>query len=211
MDVRTSIARRTATPKFLTNGQLPGVYRFTVDEYHQFGDAGILTPESRVELIDGWIVEKPVQKPPHAIALTRLQKRLPKVVPTEFEIRTQLPITLPTSEPEPDAVVARGPEVRYDDSHPKPGDIAIVIEVSHASLAFDQGPKLLLYAAAKLPVYWIVNIPDQRVEVYSNPRIGRVPKYKTTANYERGATVPLVVFGKQVGAIAVTDLLPRRS
>jgi Uma2 family endonuclease len=208
--VIASAERRTTAPKFLIAGQIAGTRRFTVEEYHQFGDAGILTPDSRVELIDGWIVEKPVQKPPHAIVMTRLTKRLPRLIPQSFEVRLQLPITLPTSEPEPDAVVARGPEERYGACHPGPNDIALLIEVSHTTLAMDQGPKKLLYAAAKLPIYWVINIPDDRIEIYTSPRAGRKPTYRTRADFRRGSKIPLIVNGKTVAEIAVNDLLPDR-
>ena len=190
------------------NGPPPGVHRFTVEQYHQLGDAGILTERDRVELIDGWILEKPVQKPPHVIALGRLQKRLPRIVPGDFEIRFQVPITLPTSEPEPDVVVARGPESRYLDAHPGPRDVALVIEVAISTLEFDRGPKLLLYAAARLPVYWIVNIPDERVEVYTNPRAGRNPAYRNHNHFARGTKVPIVLNGETISEIAVNEVLP---
>jgi Putative restriction endonuclease len=192
-----------------SNGRLPmAIHRFTVDQYHRLGDAGILTPEDRVELIDGWIVEKAVQKPPNARTNVRLQGLLPRVLPENVEVLFQLPITLPTSEPEPDAAVARGPVERYDEAHPGPRDVLLVIEFSDTTLEFDTGDKLLLYAAARLPVYWVVNIPDHRVEVYTNPRAGRSPTYRTRVVHLRGAKVPVVLNGQTVGEILVDDLLP---
>ena len=191
------------------NGVPPlAFHRFTVDEYHRLGDAGILGPENRVELIDGWILEKAVQKPPHARSNARLQRLLPRIIPPGVEVQFQLPITLATSEPEPDGAVTRGPEGRYNDVHPGPRDVLLVVEVSDTSLEFDQGDKLLLYAAARLPVYWIVNIPNQRVEVYTSPRRGRRPSYQNRTDYDRGSQVPVVLNGKTVGEIAVNDLLP---
>ena len=183
-------------------------HRFTVEEYHQLGEAGILTPEDRVELIDGWIVEKAVHNPPHRRVNVRLQRVLPRQLPAGVEVQFQLPITLPTSEPEPDAAVARGPAERYDDAHPGPRDVSLVIEVSDATLEFDQGGKLLLYAAARIPVYWVVNIPDSRIEEYTNPRAGRAPTYRTRTDHLRGSKVPVVLNGRTVGEIAVNDLLP---
>jgi Uma2 family endonuclease len=203
----TATRRSPVVPS--SNGAPPlPMHRFTVDQYHQLGQAGILTPEDRVELIDGWIVEKAVQKPPHARANARLQRVLPRVVPAGLEIRFQLPITLPTSEPEPDGVLARGPEERYRDAHPGPRDVLLVVEVADTTLAFDRGEKLLLYAAARLPAYWIINIPDQRIEVYVNPRGGRRPGYRTRTDFVRGIKVPIVVNAQTVGEIAVNDLLP---
>ena len=204
-----TVARRTSAPVFLIADLVPDAYRFSVEQYHELGDAAILTTEDRVELIDGWIREKPVQKSPHASTVTRLQKRLPRAIPDSFEFRSQLPITLATSEPEPDGVVARGPEGRYDDNHPGPRDVALVVEVSDTTLDFDRGPKLIIYADARMPVYWIVNIPDERVEVYTNPRRGRTPNFRVRTDYERGAKIPIVLHDVSVGAIAVDDLLPK--
>lgn len=202
-----TVARRTSAPAFLIADLVPNAHRFTVEQYHQLGDAAILSPEDRVELIDGWIREKPVQKPPHARSITRLVRVLPRIVPETYELLPQLPITLPTSEPEPDVVVARGPGERYDEMHPGPADVVLVIEVLDSTLDFDRGPKLLLYAAARLPVYWIVNIPDRRVEVYTNPRAGRRPTYRTRTDFRRGSKVPIVLNGRTVGEVAVNDLL----
>lgn len=201
-------ARRTSAPKFFLSDPMPGTRRFTVEAYHQLGDAGILTEEDRVELIDGWILEKDAQKPPHATSSARIQRHLPRIVPAEHELRFQLPITLSTSEPEPDVVVARGPLHRYDEGHPGPKDVLMVLEVSHSSLEFDRGPKLLLYAAAKIPIYWIVNIPDDRIEAYSHPKPGKTPGYRSRVHYSRGAKVPLFLRGKLIVEIQTDALLP---
>lgn len=187
---------------------MANVHRFSVADYHRLGEAGLLTTDDRVELLDGLIVEKPVQKPPHAVSLMRLQKRLSRIVPETFEARFQLPITLSRSEPEPDAVIAIGPEDRYSTAHPSSKDVALVVEVSDTSLDLDQGPKQRLYAMARLPVYWIVNIPDERVEVYTQPRGGKALMYLTRVAYPRGAKVPLVLNGELVAELAVSELLP---
>ena len=203
-----SVARRTSAPKFLLNVPMPGVRRFTVEEYHQFGDAGILTEEDRVELIDGWVVEKPVHKPPHRKSCARIQRVFPRIVPAEHELVFQLPITLSTSEPEPDATVLRGPSNRYDLDPPGSKDVLMIVEVSDSSLDFDRGPKLLLYAAAKIPIYWIVNIPDDRIEVYTLPKAGKTPGYRSRVLYSRGTRVPLVLRGKLISEIDADDILP---
>jgi Uma2 family endonuclease len=204
----TAARRRTRTPTFLTADPLATGYRFSVDRYHQLGESGVLTSEDRVELIDGWLVEKPVQKPPHAVVVSRLLRRLSKIVPESYDLRFQVPITLATSEPEPDGVIAVGPDERYVAAHPTPKDILLVIEVADTTLAFDRGPKRLIYAAARLPVYWVVNLPGDRIEIYSNPRAGKTPAYRTRTDHERGTKVPVVINGEVVGEIAVNDILP---
>ena len=143
---------------------------FTVAEYHRLMDVGIITKADRCELIHGLIVEKPRINPPHATAVSKLTRRLFGLVGDDSVIRIQLPITLSDSEPEPDVVVAAGTDDDYTDAHPGPKEVRLAVEVSDSSLADDQGVKLAMYAAAKLPVYWIVNLVDGRVEVYTNPR-----------------------------------------
>lgn len=182
--------------------------RFTVAEYHKLGDLGILTPADRVELIHGLIVEKPVINPPHTTAVNKLTRLLLTVAARACSVRMQQPITLADSEPEPDGVLAVGTDDDYAARHPRPRDVALVVEVADSSLPDDRGTKLRLYAAAKLPVYWIVNLIDRRVEVYTDPRGGKNPGYKTVAEYGPGAAVPVVVGGADLGAVAVADLLP---
>ena len=200
--------RRSRAPAFLTTDPLATGFRFTVERYHELGESGVLSEADRIELIDGWVVEKSMHNPPHAIVLTRLTKRLARLISETFEIRFQLPITLSTSEPEPDAVVAIGPEERYRESHPTAKDIALVVEASDSSLEIDRGTKLLIYAAARIPVYWIVNIPDDRIEMYTDPRAGKHPTYRSRTDFLRGQKIPVVLNGTRVGEIAANDILP---
>lgn len=184
------------------------LHRLTVEEYHKMIQAGVLTEDDRVELLEGLLVEKMTQDPPHAGTVTRLQRRLSRLLPDEWLLRIQLPITLSESEPEPDLVVAKGPEDAYDQRHPVPRDVALAIEVADTSLDTDRELKLTVYARERLPAYWIVNLIDGSVEVYTNPRGGRAPLYRQAQTFTREQTLPLVVAGKQLGKIAVAELLP---
>ena len=114
--------------------------------------------------------------PPHAAALARLTRRFGRMLDEIWVIREQSPVTIPpgNSEPEPDLVVARGPDERSTTTrHPNPRDIALVVEVADSTLPVDRDQKLNAYAAADIPEYWIVNLVDRRVEVYTMPRGGK--------------------------------------
>jgi len=171
------------------------------------GELGLLKPDERVELIHGFLVEKPVVTPPHAFAVTKLDKLVGQRLPASFVARVQMPITLSDSEPEPDLVLAKSTESEYFDRHPGPDDIQLVVEVAVSSVAFDQGEKLALYAAHGIKTYWIANLIDKRVEVYAQPRAGDTPAYLDVQHFPQGTSVPLVLAGVSVGTIAVSDVI----
>jgi Uma2 family endonuclease len=179
-----------------------------VDQYHRLIDFGILQPDDRVELINEWIVEKMPNNPPHRKSVMRVYDRLRPLFGPEWYLLCQLPITLPTSEPEPDFSVSIGPEQKYDTRHPGVGEVEIVVEVSDSSRKFDREVKNQVYSSAGIPVYWIVNVKDRVVEVYTKPGNGKLPGYKTRKDYRLGESVPVVVGGKKVGSVPVTELLP---
>ena len=95
----------------------------------------------RVELLDGYMVEKPRRDPPHEAALMRVSIRLPRRLPAGWVTRTQQAVTLGESEPEPNFAVVQGDESSYDTRHPGPADIGLIVEVSDTSLAFDRRGK----------------------------------------------------------------------
>jgi Uma2 family endonuclease len=184
--------------------------RFTVDEYHRMITAGVLKEGEPIELLDGWLVLKMTRNPPHDLSLSLTEEEIQTRLPKEWFLRIQSAITIPEyDEPEPDIGVVRGPRRRYKTRHPGPSDTAMIVEISDASLQEDREDKAPIYAAAKIPVYWIVNIPDSQVEVYTDPSSSTPePGYRQNKVYRPGDFVPLIIDGREVGAIAVTDLLP---
>jgi Uma2 family endonuclease len=203
----------TTTAVFPEAGVGPGprpLYRFTVKQYHHLIDAGVLRSGDRVELLEGYLVPKMTQKPPHPTSLEILRDILAARVPSEWIIRSQAPITTQDSEPEPDLAVVLGPRQRYWQKHPRPADTALVIEVADTTLSEDQGRKQRIYARARVPVYWIVNLPESQVEVYTEPRGGRAPAYRRCQVYCITDSVPIVVAGQDQGVFPVRDILPSR-
>lgn len=186
----------------------PRLYRFRVDQYERMIAAGVLTSEDRVELIDGVVVRKMTQNPPHAAAIDYTVAALRPLLREDWLLREQKPIKLSDSEPEPDLVILRGPLRLYERRHPRPADLAVVVEVADTTLEFDRRDKGLAYARARIPVYWIINLIDRRVEVYTEPKGGKSPAYRRRTDYSPDAEVPLVIDGDEVGKIRVRELLP---
>lgn len=196
----------TAEPPSLPS--ISGFRKFTVAEYHKMLDTGILRDGERVELLEGYLVQKMSHNTPHGITVQKLNKRLVRLAPPGWEPWTQLPVSLPDSEPEPDGVLARGDETTFADHHPLPGEIGLIVEVSDSSLLIDRREKGRIYATVGILLYWIVNIPDRQVEVYTDPDPAATPPaYRTRTDYRPGDTVPLVLDGQLAGSIAVSDLL----
>jgi hypothetical protein len=183
------------------------VYRFTVDQYHRMMEAGILTEDDRVELLEGWIVPKMPHKPPHDGTIWLTQTALLPCLPVGWILRVQSAITTPDSEPEPDLVIARGPGLQYFTRHPQPRDIGLVVEVSDTTLNEDRDGKGRLYARARLPVYWVINLPDTKVEVYTEPRAGKRPAYRRCEDYLVPQLLPLVLDGREVARLDLHEIL----
>ena len=185
------------------------VRRFTVDEYHQMIQSGILGEDDNVELLEGWIVPKMPRNPPHDAVISFIADVLPPRLPKGLFCRGQSAITTAASEPEPDTAVIRGTQRDYLGRHPGPADMALVIEVADSSLSRDRTIKGRIYAAASVPVYWIINLVDNLVEVYTNPTgPDPAPVYRVHQAYRIGDLVPFVVDGVELGPIPAQELLP---
>ncbi len=185
------------------------IWRLSVEQYHDMIRADILTDEDPVELLEGWLVAKITKKPPHSVATGLTRDTLAARVPAGWSVDDQEPITLEDSESEPDVRVARGTRRQYLDRHPGPADVALVVEVADTSLERDRGWKKQIYARARIPVYWIVNLIDRQVEVYTDPTgPADEPDYRQHREYGVGETLPLVIDGREVAPVAVAELLP---
>lgn len=180
------------------------VARFSVDQYHRMVASGAFTEHDRLELIDGWVVETMAKGPAHEYATGRCEELLRERLPPGWHVRHQAPITLVRSEPEPDLAVARGDRGAYRDRHPSGEEIALVVEVADTTLSTDR-LKAKTYAGAGIPIYWLVNLADRCVEVYSHPGTGGYRSRRVVAAEEDLA----VAAGTHAcGAVPVAAFLP---
>jgi Uma2 family endonuclease len=182
------------------------VCRFSVEQYHHMLRAGILREDDPLELLDGWLVPKMMKNPPHRVVTELVRKAFERIVPSGWFVSSQDPVTLAASEPEPDVAVIRGQLRDYLQRHPGPHEVALVVEVADVSLELDQTTKKRLYAQAGIPFYWIVNLRDRRVEVYSEP--SETSDYQRRRDFADAATIPVVIGEITVGEIAASDILP---
>jgi Uma2 family endonuclease len=146
---------------------------FTVDEYHRMYDAGILPEEKRFELIRGEIIEMPKPKPPHSGRVNRLTHHFTSRLRDSIVLSVQNPSSIDDmSEPVPDVSLLKPRSDFYSERHPLPEDVLLVIVISYSTFRFDSKIKAPLYAEAGIREYWILNIPSNRLEVYTLPVLG---------------------------------------
>ena len=185
------------------------ILRLSIEQYHAIIQAGILTDDDSVELLEGWLVFKRPKNPPHRVTTRLVRTALENILPAGWYVDSQEPITLSNSEPEPDIVVVRGDTRQYLDRHPGAEDIALIIEVSDTTLQRDRTVKRRIYARAGIAIYWIVNLVEEQVEVYSQPLVEvEQPDYSQRLDFGRSAVIPIIFEGIEIGAIAVDALLP---
>lgn len=185
------------------------IWRLSVARYHQMVAAGVITPDDRVELLEGILVPKRSKSPPHRIANGKTRRALEAILPQGWYLDTQEPVTLDDSEPEPDLAVIRGRTEDYTARHPIAAEVPLIIEVADSSLRRDREDKRRIYARNAIAVYWIVNVADRVIDVFTGPS-GPVltPDYAKTTTYRPGDSVPVVVAGATIGNVKVDDLLP---
>lgn len=185
------------------------IWRFSVAQYHQMIRLGIFTDDDPVELLEGWIIQKMPKNPPHRAATKLTRNALEAIVPSGWYVDAQEPITLEDSEPEPDVVIVRGNTRDYLDRHPGSQDLALVVEISDSTLERDRTSKKRLYARAGIPVYWIVNLCEQQIEVYTKPiNSAQELTYQQQQNYSLLDEISVSIEGREIGRLTVQDLLP---
>lgn len=177
--------------------------RFTVDEYHRMGEAGVLTQDDRVELLDGQIVRMSPIGTPHASTVARLNALFVRRLGGRATIWVQNPIILDRwSEPQPDLCVLAPRADFYRAFHPRPRDVLLGIEVMDTSRGYDRTLKLPLYAKAELREVWLVDVKREVVEVYRRPALRG---YRSEQTCARGQALRPVAFPRL--RFRVNDLL----
>ncbi len=143
----------------------PTTHRFTVKDYHRMAEADIFEPDDRVELIDGEVFELPPMGSRHAAGVSRLNHHLRRVG-DEAIVSVQSPVQIgELSEPQPDLAILRFRDDFYENHHPMPPDIHLVIEVADTSLRHDLVRKAPLYVAGGVPEVWVVDLVAEVVHV----------------------------------------------
>jgi Uma2 family endonuclease len=143
---------------------------WTVEEYHRMTEAGILNPNERVELLDGQILQMSAKNPPHAATNLCAADCLRNLLVGRALIRIQDPIILNSrSEPEPDIAVVQIDPRQYQDRHPSPAHIFLLIEIADTTLETDRKRKAPVYAVANIPEYWILDVNTRQVYVFRQP------------------------------------------
>ena len=189
-----------------TDSLISGPHRITVDEYERIIEAGALEDPGRVELIDGEMVDKMGKNAEHSYTTKEVLKALDSRLPAGWTSQKEEPVRIPDyDEPEPDVAIVRGTDADYEHRIPTAADVALLVEVSDTTLTQDRGKKLLVYAKGKIPVYWIVNLVNRQVEVYSRPGKNGYRSHKVFAS---GEQVPVTIGGQELPPIAVDSLLP---
>lgn len=153
------------------------ILKLSVAQYHGMIRAGILTEDDPVELINGYVIEKMPKNPRHRAATKLLRTVLEQLICEGYYVDSQEPITLSDSEPELDVMIIRGDTRDYLDHHPQAQDVALIVEVSDSTLSRDRPLKKSLYAHHGIPHYWILNLVDKQLEIFSQPE----PKTATYA------------------------------
>jgi Uma2 family endonuclease len=172
-------------------------------------EAGILGEDDPVELLEGYLVLKMSRNPPHDGTLDLVAATLRAAIPAGWIIRSQQAITLPDSEPEPDLAVVRGHPRTYLTRHPNSADVGLLVEVANTSLQRDLADKAGVYARAGIPAYWVIDVANGAVEVFTRPSgPPAAPAYASHQTIRPPAAVPLTLDGTAVGPVPAADLLP---
>lgn len=166
---------------------LPKRKIFTVGEYHKMIDAGVFTGISDYELIEGEIVKKMTQGDLHIACINRLTRIFSRNCGDEVILSIQNAVVISDiSEPEPDVALLKFREDYYASGKASAEDVLLLVEVSDSTVKYDREVKIRLYAEAEVAEVWLVNLPRQIVEVYTQPANG---KYKITGKYGKTQTI----------------------
>ena len=175
---------------------------WTLEEFERLVGTGFFAPGERLELIEGVILPKMTQNPPHATALTLTQMAMMRIFGTQVVVRIQLPLSLDErNRPEPDVAVVSGSPRDYLVSHPSTA--LLVVEISDTTLQTDRDIKAAIYARAEINEYWILNLAERNLEVHREPRNGR---YNLIRILDEAQSVTPVAAPDN--SISIAELLP---
>jgi Uma2 family endonuclease len=207
----------TGTPtQSISSAPLPSpeeVYRLTVEQFDSMVRSGLLDEDDPVELLNGVLVTKMPKNPRHTVGTRKVVRVLQSALPTGWFVQKEDSLEMPPGNKwEPHVAVVRS-DLEFDSSRDaSAADCCLVVEIVVTNYFRAQAEKLPVYAAAGIPVYWIVNLTGGigpgtgQVELYSDPD-QTAGQYRSRLDLRVGDEVPVVIHGREVARIAVADLL----
>ncbi len=189
------------------------VYRLTIEQFDRMVRDGTLDEDEPVELLNGVLVTRMPKNPPHRVATRKTVRALERVLPAGWIAQKEEALVMPPGNKwEPDVAVVRS-ELEFDSARDATAaDCCMVVEIAETNLSRARTEKLRAYAAAGIPVYWIVNLSGGAtpgsavVEVYTGVDQA-TGQYRSRVDLQPGDEVSVVVDGQEVGRIAVADLI----
>ena len=165
-------------------------HRWTVAEYHRMSEVGLLNEDSRVELIDGEIIEMAPIGSEHAGHNNHLLSLLAYRLYGKAVVAGQNPVVLSNyEEPQPDIALLRWRHDYYRATHPHAEDILLIIEISDSTLRYDRDVKIPLYAKNGIPEVWLLDIQNRQLEIYREPINGQ---YRQRDCRQTGKIAPIL-------------------
>jgi Uma2 family endonuclease len=184
------------------------LYRMSLEQYESLIATGFFAKHDDVHLINGYVVNRMAESPEHGAVCDVIRRTMEVILlaVAGWHARGQNGLKIPSqvSIPRPDLAIVRGDWRDYLNRYPESRDTALVVEVSVSSLDEDRA-MADIYAAGGVPVYWIVNVDDGQVEVYSDPGPSGYQSHEVLAP---GHVLSVMVNGVEVGEIPVADILP---
>jgi len=170
----------------LQSQHIAGRRKLTRAEFHRMAELGFFADE-RVELLYGELFKVTIG-PPHSHLVKVLTKLFIQALGDRADVLVQSPFAASdVSEPEPDLAIVPAGDYRND----HPSTAFLLIEVSDSTLEIDRGKKVPLYAEARVPEYWIVDVEAGAIEVYRQP-VGA--RYESITRYVVRQTVSPAAF-----------------
>ncbi len=164
--------------------------RITLEMYDAMINAGTITNESRVELLDGYIIRKEDMNPPHMFRVKRIYDRLFRQFENRSTVFSQSGIELPQDgRPQPDVFLAH--THLAENEFILPEKVYLIIEVAETTIHTDRDYKQRLYARDGIPEYWILNLNKNELEVYRKPNNER---YTQSFTLVAGQTTACLAF-----------------
>jgi Uma2 family endonuclease len=166
-----------------------------VDDYYRMVEVGLLREDERVELIEGEVIRMSPIGSRHAACVARLTKLFSRLAGESAIVWVQNPVRLDDfSEPQPDVALLKPRADFYANAHPTPADVLLIVEVSDTTIGYDRQVKVPLYARAGVPEVWVIDLANETVETYAQPREGA---YSVNARAARGERIGGEMFAGQ--------------